>query len=769
MVANVKGSRREGRKANGRSSTRACAQPLEARLLLSFAATFPAGATFSHRSDVNASGSLLSPGHEAETAIVVNPVDPQNVHAVTIDFSDAGQTIVQNKAARSSNGGLGYSDSLVPYTPAPASKWYDPAAAFDRQGNLYQVHVTSTDIPFTAHILVTKWAAGAQGWSAPITVVSSSTVDKPWIVTAPHPQFPTDPTRDVVLVVYKDGEVGIRCVRSLDGGSTFQDDTVIPGSAGGHYPHIAVKDDGGVVVVWQNFTADQIRINSSANGISWGLAQTVGSDAVDFWFPFAPTPGKSLQSVPSVAVADRGSLPDRVFVSYVPAPSSTDRHNSEVVVKYSDDLVNWTTCFTTSGNNKAQFHSWIDVDPLTDIPYLVWFDCREDTTNTPAIYAKRYVTASTDNGITWLSPVPISDDSSYSTVNFGYGDYNASDAFGGMAFDVWPHMPGGSSTADLYTDRAILTGHKITVTGNSSADTYHLKLDGEFVKIWENAALTGTPSFIMHKDAIVAVEFNLGGGNDVMNVYDDFPFTLTINGGAGTDEVIVEGGSAANEVLMDLGMDMENLFVNADDQGDARVLLTDSQSFFQLTIGTGGEVRMAPHGNRFLRADAVTIDSGAFLELADNDMIVDAMSYAMVDALLTSGYNGGAWNGSGIRSSNAAATTNRALGSALASDLFTSFPATFVGQSVGSTAVLIRYTYYGDANLDSAVNLQDFNRLAANFGQSSRDWVHGDFNYNGIVNLADFNLLAGNFGESDGPDPGEYYTYEELEKMLEEY
>jgi hypothetical protein len=56
----------------------------------------------------------------------------------------------------------------------------------------------------------------------------------------------------------------------------------------------------------------------------------------------------------------------------------------------------------------------------------------------------------------------------------------------------------------------------------------------------------------------------------------------------------------------------------------------------------------------------------------------------------------------------------------------------------------------GDANFDGLVNLQDFNALAANFGQSDRFWYHGDFNRDRVVNLQDFNALAAHFGQSNG-------------------
>ncbi len=57
---------------------------------------------------------------------------------------------------------------------------------------------------------------------------------------------------------------------------------------------------------------------------------------------------------------------------------------------------------------------------------------------------------------------------------------------------------------------------------------------------------------------------------------------------------------------------------------------------------------------------------------------------------------------------------------------------------------------FGDASVDLVVNLADFNILAANFGQSGREWETGDFTGDGVVNLDDFNLLAANFGQSVG-------------------
>ncbi|HRK30157.1 MAG TPA: PEP-CTERM sorting domain-containing protein [Tepidisphaeraceae bacterium] len=58
-------------------------------------------------------------------------------------------------------------------------------------------------------------------------------------------------------------------------------------------------------------------------------------------------------------------------------------------------------------------------------------------------------------------------------------------------------------------------------------------------------------------------------------------------------------------------------------------------------------------------------------------------------------------------------------------------------------------TRFGDANLDSTVNLDDFTALAANFGLPG-GWAQGNFDGQGFVALDDFTLLAANFGLS-GP------------------
>src|SRR5262249_13394454 len=141
------------------------------------------------------------------------------------------------------------------------------------------------------------------------------------------------------------------------------------------------------------------------------------------------------------------------------------------------------------------------------------------------------------------------------------------------------------------------------------------------------------------------------------------------------------------------------------------------------------------------------------LDLNNNSLIVDydpldpQSPLAQIQDQIKSGYANGAWDGTGIQSSAAASMTNTALGYAEASTVLGLSGGTFKGQSVDGTAVLVRYTLYGDANLDGTVDTVDFNNLASNFSLAG-NWSQGDFNFDGVVDTVDFNLLASNFSQS---------------------
>src|SRR5262245_51509048 len=53
-------------------------------------------------------------------------------------------------------------------------------------------------------------------------------------------------------------------------------------------------------------------------------------------------------------------------------------------------------------------------------------------------------------------------------------------------------------------------------------------------------------------------------------------------------------------------------------------------------------------------------------------------------------------------------------------------------------------TWYGDADLNGQVDVNDLGILATNW-QTSKNWAGGDFDYNGSVDVNDLGLLATNW------------------------
>jgi fibronectin-binding autotransporter adhesin len=146
-------------------------------------------------------------------------------------------------------------------------------------------------------------------------------------------------------------------------------------------------------------------------------------------------------------------------------------------------------------------------------------------------------------------------------------------------------------------------------------------------------------------------------------------------------------------------------------------------------------------------AGGLTIAANSALDIANNHLILSyaAGTQTTVDTTirgyLTHGYNGGLWTGtSGINSSAAAANTGFALGYADGAD------GTVAGLSSGQLE--IKYTRYGDANLDGVVSGDDFTILVGNLGKQVSSWDKGDFNYDGVVSGDDFTLLVGNLGKA---------------------
>jgi hypothetical protein len=154
-----------------------------------------------------------------------------------------------------------------------------------------------------------------------------------------------------------------------------------------------------------------------------------------------------------------------------------------------------------------------------------------------------------------------------------------------------------------------------------------------------------------------------------------------------------------------------------------------------LILEAGASLVLASGGATL--AGAPSLASGAQIDLRTTSLTIDYQNQpSPLDVILhqlESGWNGGLWNGEGIASS--AATSGAGVGWI---------------DSGATDSIVVRFAYYGDADLNGSVDSLDFNVFVQGYGDAGV-WINGDFNYDGRVNTLDFNSLSGNFGSTMQP------------------
>ena len=157
----------------------------------------------------------------------------------------------------------------------------------------------------------------------------------------------------------------------------------------------------------------------------------------------------------------------------------------------------------------------------------------------------------------------------------------------------------------------------------------------------------------------------------------------------------------------------------------------------------------------------------ATLDITDNNLIVHNGNLATLTAQTAAGATGNLdWTGTGITSTTARDDTNAITAVGIiqnddggGSPLYSTWP---VGAdsggavSVSDSDVLIKYTYYGDADLNGVVDASsDFDLLSAGIvdgGATLKGWEFGDFDYSGSITPGiDFDLWSAGLSTQGSP------------------
>jgi hypothetical protein len=170
-----------------------------------------------------------------------------------------------------------------------------------------------------------------------------------------------------------------------------------------------------------------------------------------------------------------------------------------------------------------------------------------------------------------------------------------------------------------------------------------------------------------------------------------------------------------------------------------------------------GETFALPTGGHTFLIEQLELGSGATLDVADNTLVLDyegastigafdGVAYDGVTGMIARAYNFSAWDGPGLSTSMPQAAeglTTLAVGEA-ADVIGVSGEQTTLwhGVVVDATAVIVRYTYAGDMNLDGLVDAADYGAID-NWVQFPGTWGHGngDLNFDGVIDAADYGVI----------------------------
>jgi autotransporter-associated beta strand protein len=291
------------------------------------------------------------------------------------------------------------------------------------------------------------------------------------------------------------------------------------------------------------------------------------------------------------------------------------------------------------------------------------------------------------------------------TLNAATGDL----ALGGIISGDFGLLLNGSgavtlSAADIYTGTTAISAGTLNLPSSASISSSSAVTIGAGATANINGRFTGAPAVSVNGNMIIGAPdaANHTPGNTLVRTWT----SLTLG-------------------------------LNADNSAGAVSLATAADHTVLVLNGTGS--------SGLIFAGSTNAWSGKLDMGGNNGMVVKNGNLADITNQLKEGHGTGAtlWNGPAGITSNAAANDTRhltTLGVAQGG-------VPLDGVTTSATDVLVKYTYYGDANLDGILNGADYAQIDSGFGTHATDWAHGDFNYDGVVDGTDYALIDNTFNQ----------------------
>jgi hypothetical protein len=217
------------------------------------------------------------------------------------------------------------------------------------------------------------------------------------------------------------------------------------------------------------------------------------------------------------------------------------------------------------------------------------------------------------------------------------------------------------------------------------------------------------------------------------------------------------------------------------------VNLSGSATVASLSLSGGATLSVGVNGSRILRTSGLSIGDDSTLNLNDNDLIIDytggtaaspigswnGSAYTGVTGLIARGYNFSAWDGNALVTTTANAraglTTLAPAEAGTSLGITGNQTATWNGQTIDGTTVIVKYTYAGDLNLDGRVDAQDYG-IIDNWVQvpGASGYANGDINYDGVIDAVDYGIVD-NTIQLQGPPISPVITAAADEPIMQAY
>ncbi len=309
----------------------------------------------------------------------------------------------------------------------------DPAVKAGGGGRWYFAYLATGGIGGAdAEIYVRRSLDDGATWQPPVPVTADNDFDdKPYL----------DARGDEVLVAWADfgfSPARVRAARSIDGGQTFGNDTVLVAApAGGNGACPVLAADGTYYVFWRGSSQEFLWLSRSGDqGATWTPQAEVAAMS-----PLASTQPGGFRIVNLPSAADDPLTGDLVVVWNDQLFGDPDI----LSVRSVDGGDTWSAPVRVNDDpgTAAQFFPWVTIDEL-GIVHVVWYDRRGDGFGIDVYYA-----ASVDGGVSYQANVRVTGASFTPVLPWEsgaadfIGDYNAVAAAGGRAYPFYQDARAG--------------------------------------------------------------------------------------------------------------------------------------------------------------------------------------------------------------------------------------------------------------------------------------------------------------------------------------